>query len=206
MDDATSGVLQRCLDRALAGEAAARDELFRLAGARLERLARVMLRDFPRVRRWEETADVVQNALVRLCRALTDVRPATVRDFYRLAAVQIRRELIDLARHHYGPHGGGAHHHSQGGEGGAADAPPAWDTGDASLDPGRVALWTDFHRQVDLLPDEQREVFDLLFYQGLSQDQAAELIGVSTRTIKTRWREARLRLHDLLGGALPGLS
>ena len=44
--------------------------------------------------------------------ALNDVKPALLRDFYRLAAVQVRRELIDLARHYYGPQGHGAHHAS----------------------------------------------------------------------------------------------
>ncbi len=37
---------------------------------RLTRLARKMLKDFGRVRRWEETDDVVQNALLRLYRTL----------------------------------------------------------------------------------------------------------------------------------------
>jgi hypothetical protein len=67
-----------------------------------------MLRDFPRVRRWEESGDVCQNAAVRLGRALDEVRPPTARDFFRLAALQIRRELLNLAEPYYGPHGHGA--------------------------------------------------------------------------------------------------
>ena len=39
-----------------------------------------MLRDYPRVGRWEQTDDVLQNALLRLWRALEDVRPATARE------------------------------------------------------------------------------------------------------------------------------
>ena len=63
--------------------------------------------------RWEQTDDVVQNALVRLRRALETTSPESVRSFVNLAAVQIRRELIDLARHYHGPNGMGAHHESQ---------------------------------------------------------------------------------------------
>ena len=61
--------IQGCLDRLRAGEEAARNELLQAASERLDQLARVMLNDFPRLRRWEQTDDVLQNALVRLCRA-----------------------------------------------------------------------------------------------------------------------------------------
>src|SRR4051812_10202529 len=97
--------LQHCLDRMRQGDAAARDELLRHVTGRLERLTRKMLKDYPGVRRWTETGDVLQNALLRLLRALADVQPATVRDFFALATVQVRRELLDLARHFQGPLG-----------------------------------------------------------------------------------------------------
>src|SRR5947209_2117063 len=102
-----AGRIQGCLERLRAGDPSARDELFRQAGGRLERLARRMLRDFPGVRRWAQTGDVLQSALVRLLRALAEVRPASAREFLGLAAEQIRRELLDLARHYYGPRGPG---------------------------------------------------------------------------------------------------
>src|SRR4051794_9631631 len=102
--------LQRLLNRLAGGEQAAADDLIAHSMERLRRLARKMLRDRPDVRRWEETGDVLQNALIRLNRALKAVKPASVRDFIGLAATQIRRELIDLARHHYGPEGDAAHH------------------------------------------------------------------------------------------------
>ena len=158
--------LEACLARLRAGDAAARNELFAHACERMRRLTRAMLRDYPGVARWEETGDVYQNAMLRLCRALQDVAVPTVRDFYRLAALQIRRELIDLARHYYGPQGAGAHHASQGPGGDGGQAPPAFEVGTDSLDPGKVALWTEFHRLAESLPEEGREVFDLLYYQG----------------------------------------
>ena len=65
------------------------------------------------MRRWEETDDVVQNALVRLRRAVETKAPVSVRSCVNLAAVQIRRELIDLARHYHGPNGMGAHHETE---------------------------------------------------------------------------------------------
>src|SRR5262249_29172027 len=158
---------------------------------------RKMLHDYRGVRRWEETGDVFQNAMLRLCRALQTVTPASLREFFRLAALQVRRELIDLARHYYGPEGAGANHVSQAPRDDTSTAaPPGYEAADLTQDPSRLALWTEFHRHVEGLPEEEREVFDLLFYQGLSQAEAAAVVGVSDRTIKSRWRSARLRLHE----------
>src|SRR5262245_1016606 len=96
-DDATTR-LQNRLERLRAGDEGARQELLSGACERLRRLTGSMLRDYRRLKRWEQTDDVLQGALLRLYRALGTVTPATPREFYRLAALQIRRELIDLAR------------------------------------------------------------------------------------------------------------
>src|SRR5262245_33810256 len=115
--------LHRILARLCAGDLTARDELLRAAGPRLERLARKMLRGFPDVARWEQTEDIFQNAVVLLLRALTQIQPESVRDFFALAATQMRRELLDLARHYRGPEGMGAHHASGVDLTGAGDTP-----------------------------------------------------------------------------------
>src|SRR2546430_13327611 len=101
--------LRHGLGRVRAGDAAARDELLRACWGRLERLARKMLVRFPDVRRVTETGDVLQSALIRLLRALEKLDVPSTRDFFGLAAEQMRRELLDLARRHYGPHGDAAH-------------------------------------------------------------------------------------------------
>src|SRR4051794_15787609 len=112
-DEAVNTVqLHAWVDRMRSGDRAARDELIRTVCDRLERLARKMLRSFPDVRRWEEKDDVLQNALIRLLRALEQVRPETAQAFFGLAAEQMRRELLDLARHYRGPMSGAAHHES----------------------------------------------------------------------------------------------
>jgi RNA polymerase sigma-70 factor (ECF subfamily) len=190
MPDASShsASIQQCLDRLRRGDPAAREELLRHAGDRLERLTRKMLRGYPGVRRWTETSDVLQNALLRLLRSLEQVHPTTVRDFFGLAAVQVRRELLDLARHYLGPHGIGANHDSQG-----ADA--CGDRADDTFEPGSLAEWREFHEEVERLPAEEREVVDLIFYQGLPQAEAAELLEVTVRTVQRRWRSALIHLR-----------
>jgi RNA polymerase sigma factor (sigma-70 family) len=200
-------LIQGCIDRLRSGDTAARDELLAHASERLTRLTRKMLRDFPGVKRWEETDDVLQNAALRLCRALGEVQPPTAADFFRLAAAQIRRELLDLARRYSGAHGLGAHHASIAPAAGRAGETPAalLQPTDTTHDPDRLAIWTDFHRAVEALSDEERETFDLLFYQGLSQAEACSVLDVSERTIKRRWQAARLRLGATLRGRMPGL-
>jgi RNA polymerase sigma-70 factor (ECF subfamily) len=195
--------LQGHLDRMLAGDRAAREALFRHAAGRLERIARKMLQGFPGVRRWAQTDDVLQGALLRLLRALEEVRPRSMREFFGLSAEQVRRELIDLARHYYGPQGMGANHASADRhEDGRA---PAYEKADLSHEPSALAGWCELHEQARRLPEPEREAFLLLFYQGLPQAEAAALLGVSVRAVQRRWQSALLKLHQVLKGQWPGL-
>jgi RNA polymerase sigma factor (sigma-70 family) len=202
-DDRTE-VIQGWIDCILAGDDSARAALLDCACTRLTRLSRKMLKDYPGVGRWEQTDDVLQNALIRLDRAFNTITPPTARDFFRLAAAAIRRELIDLARRYSGPEGIGAHHSTRlstsGTDGRAGDRHAPADT---TLDPVRLAAWTEFHRQIEDLREEDRELFDLLWYQGLTQAEAAEVLGIAERTVNRRWLAARVRLSDSLGGQLP---
>ena len=199
--DGHTAVLGRWLERLRQGDPAAaeeaRNEVINHACERLEALTRRMLRHYPRLRRWEQTGDVLQNAVLRLHRSLATVRPESPGQFYGLAAAQVRRELLDLARHHFGPEGAGAHHHTDGA--GPAGAGPRADKEDPAGEPTTLAEWTEFHEKVLLLPDEERQVFDLLWYEGLTQGEAASILGVSERTVKSRWRSAKLELRRLLG-------
>jgi RNA polymerase sigma-70 factor (ECF subfamily) len=202
--DDVSTVIQVWLDRLQAGDDSAREALIASASDRLTRLARKMLKEYPGVRRWEQSDDVAQNALIRLDRALRAVAPPTARDFFRLAAAQVRRELIDLARHYQGPRGPGAHHATRAGRGGSADgAAMAAESPDTTHDPSRLAAWAEFHAAVAALGEADRELFDLLWYQGLTQAEAAALLGVTERTVNSRWLAARVRLGDTLGGQFP---
>jgi RNA polymerase sigma factor (sigma-70 family) len=196
--------IQVWIDRFRAGDDSARESLIGCACDRLTLLIHRMLRGYPGVRRWEETDDVLQNCLIRLDRSLKSVAPATAQDFFRLAATQIRRELIDLARHYSGPEGLGANHQSRWGiDHDGSIGEPRGEASDLTHEPSRIAAWTEFHRRVADLTEEDRELFDVLWYQGLTQAQAATILGVAERTVHRRWIVARLRLSDALGGQLP---
>ena len=177
------------------GDETARQELVAQSCDRLRRLTRRLLRDFPRVQRWEHEEDVSQNAAIRLLRSLQAVTPESVAGYFTLAAREIRRELIDLSRHYYGPEGLGAAH---GSIAGCETDVPELSPPHSTLDPQKLATWTEFHRRVEGLPSEEREVFDLLWYHELSQEEAAEALAISVATIKRRWMAARLRMQDYL--------
>jgi RNA polymerase sigma-70 factor (ECF subfamily) len=191
-----TAILGRWLERLREGDEAARRELINHVCGRLEALTRSMLRHYPRLRRWEQTGDVLQNAVLRLHRSLETVQPESPAQFYGLAAAQIRRELTDLARHHFGPEGAAAHHHTDGPEQAHG---PVVNKEDLAGEPSSLAEWTEFHESVQRLPQVEREVFDLLWYQGLSQAEAAQVLGVTDRTVKNRWRSAKLELQRRLG-------
>jgi RNA polymerase sigma-70 factor (ECF subfamily) len=185
--------LQLLIDQALRDEDAARDALLDHACDRLLRLTRKMFHARPDLRRWEQTDDVFQNAMLRLHRALKDVKPESVRHFFNLAAVMIRRTLLDLVKHHRGH---AARHHTDG-------QPPDEEGGaihDRADQPEDLESWSTFHAQVETLPDEEREVVNLVWYEGLTQEEAANVLGISLRTLKRRWHSARCRLYDALNG------
>jgi RNA polymerase sigma factor (sigma-70 family) len=159
---------------------------------RLEELARRMLAGFPNVRRHADPVDVAQGASMRLLNALRDLRPESARAFFDLAAMQIRRELLDLARHF------------------ASRESAAIETGDGRYDPDDRApaadeldLWSRFHQAVERLPVEEREAIGLIFYHGRTRAEAAAILGVSERTVHRWWQSGRERLTERLGSELP---
>jgi RNA polymerase sigma factor (sigma-70 family) len=175
------------------------EELLDHACGRLRQMVEQQLRSFPRVHRWEGTGDVLQNVLLRLQQALRSVELRDVRHFLSLSSTLIRRELLDLIRHYYNPEGQGANH--------ASHTPSDTDGGNPAIENAAsgthgpataVALLMDVHEQVERLPEELRQVVDLLWYQGLSRKDAAAVAEVSTKTISRRWLEAREKLGSLL--------
>ena len=201
-----SAEIEGWISRLKNGDFKAREQLINCTCERLTSLTRKMLKDFGRVKRWEQTDDVTQNSMMRLYRTLADVHPANAVEFYRLAALNIRRELLDLAKHYFGPDGLGANYASVDLVTGKSANNPDGDIPLAVEDgPEQLEAWTAFHKQVEKLPDEEKEVFDLLWYQELSQADVAELLNISTRTVKRRWASARLMQHEALNGLLPDI-
>lgn len=189
--------LQNYVARIKSGDRAALDELLRRVARRLEELGRKMFKRYPNVRSWTDLEDVLQEASLRLIRSLEKLEtPGSMREFYGLAALQIRRELIDLARHHA----------SSKGQRAVLQSVLTQDQDDSQgphpvaeiEDPDELDRWVTFHRLVEELPPEEREAVGLLYYHGWKQADVAALFGVSERTVRRRWDSAMEKIGKAL--------
>ena len=76
-------------------------------------------------------------------------------------------------------------------------APPS-STGSGLTPDGRRMLGA-----IEGLPEAEREVFDLVGIQALTHAEAAEVVGVSEKTVQRRLNRARLLLAEQLADLRP---
>jgi RNA polymerase sigma-70 factor (ECF subfamily) len=177
--------LEQLLEGLRQGDEEAARQLVGHTYERLRFLARRILHlEFPRFDGRHATDSVLNAAVVRLLRSLPQVRPVDCRHYVNFAAVEIRRVLLDLSRR----------------ERPCDDIP---ELADSTHDPVELAVWTEIHEQVERLPDKEREVVNLLLYQGLTQEEAARIMGISQRMVSKHWASARLRLAAVVPDLVP---
>ena len=56
---------------------------------------------------------------------------------------------------------------------------------------------------IEALPEEERDVFDLVRVQGMTQTEVATLLGVSAKTVQRRLNRSLLLLTEQLGDLSP---
>ncbi len=192
----TTEDLRGLIDRLARGDDKARAELLARAHHRLCRIAASMFhRDFPALRDRHDLESVVDESWVRLMRALETVKPPTVEDFLRLVAHKVRQVLLDMAGNQKR-----RDDRLRDAAARAREGPAGVDPADESLEPGKLALLTEFHRQVENLPADQRTVFDLHYYTDLPQVEIARLLGLHPRKVSYLWIAATERLAEWLEG------
>ena len=201
----TTLVMQHALDRLRSGDEAAADELIEVASARLLVHARRMFQGFPSLKQWEETGDIAQTTVIRLQNALKSSIPDSPAGFFGMAAQHIRWVLLDLKRRHFGRNSGDESAaaparvvHANAASDPEQSTVPGIDVADDTNDPSRLAAWCEFHEYVETMSEDLRSVVELLWYHELTQVEAAEILDVDEKTIRTRWRKARLQLHDVM--------
>jgi RNA polymerase sigma-70 factor (ECF subfamily) len=59
---------------------------------------------------------------------------------------------------------------------------------------------------IEGLPDDEREVFDLVGLQGMTYAETAAVVGVSEKTVQRRLNRARLLLAERLADLQPGMK
>jgi RNA polymerase sigma-70 factor (ECF subfamily) len=196
-EEPTTVVIQRYLQELAAGASA--DPVIRAlldrAVRRLHHLCATLLHGgYPRLTRppLNLQSDEMLGALVeRLLKALREARPTTTREFFALAGQHMRWELNELARR--------LDKQPRAVEvlDGLLSAPPGSDSG---LTPAGHRMID----RIDALPAEEREAFDLVRIQGLTQAEAAEIMGVVPKTVKRRLGRGLRLLTEQLRDLDPG--
>ena len=198
-EERTTAAVQRFLDK-LAGDAPAEPVVRALldrAVRRLHQLCDALLhRGYPRLARppLNLQADEMLSAVVeRLLKALREARPGTVRQFFALANQHMRWELNDMARR-------------------LDEQPAAVELCDglvpapAGSDSGLSADGRRMLEAIANLPEGEREAFDLVRVQGMTQAEAAQVLGVSAMTVNRRLNRSLQLLAQALGDLRPDES
>ena len=152
--------------------------------------SRLLHRNYQRLTRGPvnlQSEELLSAVAERLIKALREVRPATVRQFFALASQHMRWELNDVARRLE--------------QLTTAELPDslAWDPGNdsesaqVSLDTSRIL------ETIEALPEDEREAFNLVRIQGLTQVEAAGVVGCSERTLQRRLSRSLVLLTIRLG-------
>jgi RNA polymerase sigma-70 factor (ECF subfamily) len=193
----TTAAVQRYLDN-LAGDSPVDPIVRGLLDRAIRRLhalcATLLFRSYPRLTRppLNLQPDELLSALAeRLLKALREARPRTVRQFFALANLHMRWELNDLARRLDNQPSVSELHE------GSVPAPASSGSG---LGPnGRRML-----EAIENLPEEEREAFDLVRVQGMTQTDAAKILDVAAVTVKRRLNRSLRILTEKLGDLRPG--
>jgi RNA polymerase sigma factor (sigma-70 family) len=195
-EQGTTVIVQRYLDE-LAGGSPAEPVIRALLDRAVRRLgqlcAALLYRSYPRLTRppLNLQADEMLSAVVeRLLKALREARPTNVRQFFALASQHMRWELNDMARRlDEQPPGVELQE-------GLVPAPAS---SDAELSPEARRML----EAIDRLPEQDREAFDLVRIQGMSQAEAARILGVSAMTVNRRLNRSLQLLAAALGELRP---
>jgi len=202
MSGNTTAAVQRYLDELanLHGEAPAEPivrELLATAVDRLHLLCRTLLfRSYPRLARPPlslQTEEMLDAVVERLLKAMREVHPPTVRQFFALANQHMRWELNDLARR--------LDEESRAVELRESSVPAPAESSDSQLSPNIRRIM----QAIESLPEEEREVFNLVRIQGMTQTEAATVLEVSAKTIQRRLNRGLMLLANRLGDLQPAL-
>ena len=196
-EEHTTAVIQRYLDE-LDGDSPEEPIVRALLDRAVRRLhllcATLLHRSYPRLTQppLNLQADELLGAVAeRLLKALRAARPRTVRQLFAMANQHMRWELNDLARR--------------------LDEQPAVvnlrdelvpspSSSASGLTPDGLRML----RAIDELPEDQREIFDLVRIQGMTQTEVAQVLGVSAVTVKRRLSRGLRLLTEQLADLRPG--
>jgi len=194
-DEQTTAVVQRYLDEL--AHSPAEPVVRELLGRAVRRLhylcAALLYRSYPRLTQPPlnlQVDELLSAVAERLLKAMREARPQNVRQFFALANQHMRWELNDLARRL------DEQPSVMELQEGAVPAPAS--SGSGLTPNGRRML-----EAIDSLPDDEREAFGLVRVQGMTQTEAARVLGVATVTVKRRLNRGLRLLAEKLADLQP---
>lgn len=185
MSDAT-GPITQLLIQVRKGDKAAESELVPLVYAELHRLAANYMRRERPEHTLQATA-LVNEAYVRLMGQEKDWQNRS--HFFAVAAQVMRRVLVDYARSHRAGKRGGAFEKI------AIDDLPLASEGFSD----QIVALDDALSRLSEWDPRQSRIVELRFFGGLTEEEVAAVMQLSTRTVKREWRLARAWLYSHIG-------
>lgn len=195
----TTAAVQQCLGEldGVAGDSPA-DPFIRVllerAANRLHMLCTSLLhRSYPRLTQAPlnlEAEELLSSVVLRLLKSLGKTRPKNVRMFFALANQHMRWELNDLARRL---------------DKNELDV-ELFDSFAVAPESSGSQLGQDAQRilqAIEDLPEGEREVFSLVRVQGMTHPEAAEVLGISLKTVQRRLNRGLLVLSESLSDLRP---
>jgi RNA polymerase sigma factor (TIGR02999 family) len=178
--------ITRLLRSLAGGDKAAESELIPLVYEDLRRIAGRYMRGEATGHTLQTTA-LVHESYLRLTRT-GHVDWQDRSHFFAVAATVMRRVLVDAAR-------------SRNSERRGAPVVPLDDGDQPSTlpnDPEMVLALNDALEELATLDERQCRIVELRYFAGLTIDEVAEALGISSRTIKREWTLARAWLYGKL--------
>ncbi len=179
-----AGDVTLLLHDASGGDRAAYDRLFALAHAELQAVAERQLRRGG-AHRTIDPAELVSELYLKLRDQLRGSWAGRAH-FYGVAARAMRQILVDLARRQHAAKRGGNDWH------------PTTLSGKQLPEEVQLEDLLALDAVLEQLDERQRRVVELRFFAGASEQEIADLLGVSTRTVQREWTKARAWLYRAL--------
>jgi RNA polymerase sigma factor (TIGR02999 family) len=179
----------RILSQIDSGDPTAAEQLLPLVYDELRKLAAAKLAHEKPGQTLQATA-LVHEAYLRLVDVESSQRWENRRHFFSAAAESMRRILIEKARRKQRHKRGGGLHRM-----------PLDDVElETTLSPVDILALDEALNTLSAEDPEKAQVVKLRYFAGLSHEQTAEVLGISTIMAKRHWRYARAWLHRQMGG------
>src|SRR5262245_8145092 len=193
MSDTAVGQVTAVLHAVQEGDQEAASQLLALVYGELRKLAKDRMARLPPGQTLQPTA-LVHEAYLRLL-GKKDLHLESRKHFFFAAARAMRDILVEQARRRLGPRRGGRHNRVELNEAAAAYGPP----------PDEVLALNEALTELEREDPLKAQLVSLRYFSGMSMAEAAQVLGMSERTVHRHWRFAKAWLKSRIGpSADPG--